>query len=69
MRLEIFSSVFGSCVEENEFFGESNLKGCFVASDGGALMAWFSVTVAPGVGVVGNFWALLNGEQGATVLA
>ena len=51
---EIIPSIFGHCVQRNEPFGETNVKGCFVAGDAGTPMVQFTIAVAQGVMAAGG---------------
>ena len=69
LGLEIVSHMFGSCLKRNEPFGETSVKGCFVAGDAGSPMTHVTVAVAQGVAVAGGVSAQLCAEEGERALA
>lgn len=69
LGLETVSHMFGSCLKRNEPFGETSVKGCFVAGDAGSPMTHVTVAVAQGVAVAGGVSAQLCAEEGERALA
>ena len=69
LGVEIVPSMFGTCLKRNEPFGETNVRGCFVAGDAGSPMTHVTVAVAQGVAVAGGVSAQLCAEEGEKALA
>ena len=69
LGLETVSHMFGSCLKRNEPFGETSVKGCFVAGDAGTPMTHVTVAVSQGVAVAGGISAQLCAEEGERALA
>lgn len=69
LGVEIVPTMFGSCLKRNEPFGETSVKGCFVAGDAGTPMTQVTIAVAQGVGAAGGVSAQLCAEEGERALA
>ena len=69
LGVEVVPTMFGSCLKRNEPFGETNIKGCFVAGDAGTPMTQVTVAVAQGVFAAGGISAQLCAEEGEKALA
>ena len=69
LGIEIVPAMFGTCVKRTEPFGETNIKGCFVAGDAGSPMTQVTLAVAQGVMAAGGISAQLCAEEGERVLA
>ena len=69
LGVEIVPSMFGTCLKRNEPFGETNVKGCFVAGDAGSPMTHVTVAVAQGVAAAGGVSGQLCAEEGERALA
>ena len=69
LGVEIVPTMFGSCLKRNEPFGETSVKGCFVAGDAGTAMTQVTVAVAQGVLAAGGVSAQLCAEEGERALA
>ena len=64
LRVEIVPNMFGSCLQRNEPFGETSVKGYFVAGDAGAPMIEVTFAIAHGVAVAGGVSAQQCAEEG-----
>ena len=69
LGVEIVPTMFGSCLKRNEPFGETSVKGCFVAGDAGTPMTQVTIAVAHGVAAAGGVSAQLCAEEGERMLA
>lgn len=69
LSVEIVPTMFGSCLKRNEPFGETTVKGCFVAGDAGTPMTQVTIAVAQGVMAAGGVSAQLCAEEGERALA
>lgn len=69
LGVEIVPTMFGSCLKRNDPFGETSVKGCFVAGDAGTPMTQVTIAVAQGVGAAGGVSAQLCAEEGERALA
>lgn len=68
LGVEIIPTMFGTCLKRNEPFGETSVKGCFVAGDAGTPMTQVTIAVAQGVGAAGGASAQLCAEEGVKAL-
>ena len=66
--VEIVPTMFGSCLKRNEPFGETSVKGCFVAGDAGSPMTQVTLAVTQGVMVAGGVSTQLCAEEGERAL-
>ena len=69
LGVEVVPTMFGCCLKRNEPFGETSVKGCFVAGDAGTPMTQVTIAVAQGVAVAGGVSAQLCAEEGERALA
>ena len=68
LGVEVVPTMFGTCLKRNEPFGETNVKGCFVAGDAGTPLTQVTSAVAHGVAVAGGVSAQLCAEEGERAL-
>ena len=69
LGVEIVPSMFGTCLKRNEPFGETNVKGCFVAGDAGTPLTQVTFALAHGVAVAGGISSQLCAEEAERALA
>ena len=69
LEVEIIPTMFGSCLKRNEPFGETSVKGCFVAGDAGTPMTQVTIAVSQGVMAAAGISAQLCAEAGEKALA
>ncbi|KAL9101635.1 MAG: hypothetical protein Q9163_003133 [Psora crenata] len=69
LGVEIASDPLGRNIKKNEPFGETSVKGCFVAGDAGSSLKHVTMAVTQGVGAAGGTQAQLCAEEAQDVLA
>lgn len=69
LGVEVVKNMFGTDFKRNEVFGESNVKGVFVAGDAGTMMKAVTVACASGCLVGGAISSQLCTEEGEEAMA